>query len=266
MTAAGTGRTVIAVVPRGTGASEPSLACPELEGVPAPADAASLDSAAWRDALDAAVRGCRERLTASGVDVGAYGLEEQAADLESIRKGLGIDRWLVRTIGDDSRLALELIRRYPDHVAGAVLVRPSFPRRPTRARPPPTLRSSIGALASMCAGDAFCAGRYRSPDDALRRGDAGTGRRAGDAGAALDARHDRLDRVVPSRLDRIAAGDLAWPLAQLADRGWCLGSSSAARPRPDPPAVVSSRPPASTAHGRQRRRGRRHGRSVGGHL
>ena len=126
-TARSLGRPVIGVAARGTGASEPSLGCPELESVATPADPAEMAGAAWRGTLADAVRGCRDRLTAAGIDVTAYGLAQQAADLESIRQALGVDRWMVRTFGDDSRLALELIRRYPDHVAGVVLVGPSFP-------------------------------------------------------------------------------------------------------------------------------------------
>lgn len=216
-------RPVIGVMPRGTGLSDPSLACPELESVETPPASASLDDPTWRESLAAAVRSCRDRLTADGIDVEAYGLAQQAADLESIGKGLGVDRWLVRTDGDDSRLALELIRWYPDRVAGVVMTRPAFPGDDPAAVTDDGIRSSIANLASLCAADAFCSARYRAPDDAFS-----AAMRAPGAGLVARAIRSTLSTsgsvaAAPSRLDRIAGGDLAWPNAQLAARGWCLG-------------------------------------------
>jgi pimeloyl-ACP methyl ester carboxylesterase len=222
-TARSLGRPVIGVAARGTGASEPSLGCPELEAVPTPADPVEMAGPAWRETLAGAVRGCRERLTATGIDVTAYGLAQQAADLESIRQGLGVDRWMVRTFGDDSLLALELIRRYPDHVAGVVLLGPSFPgENPVQA----TLQAvpaSVEALTALCDADEFCAGRYRRPSDvyaaAMRGEDASVVARAVRstlAGSATAA-------TLPSHLDQVAAGDIAWASDLLVARGWCLG-------------------------------------------
>jgi len=217
------GRPVIGVAARGTGASEPSLACPELETVATPGDPAEMTGAAWRGTLADAVRGCRERLTAAGIDVNAFGLAQQAADLESIRMALGVDRWLARTFGDDSRLALELIRRYPDHIAGIVLVNPSFPGEDPAQVTQEAVPGSIEALTALCDADQFCAGRYRRPSDAYAAAMRGED-------AALVARAVRstlagssTPATLPSHLDQVAAGDVAWASDLLVARGWCLG-------------------------------------------
>lgn len=222
-TAGSLGRPVIGVVARGTGASEPSLGCPELESVATPADPAEMAGAAWRGTLADAVRGCRDRLRAAGIDVTAYGLAQQAADLESIRQALGVDRWWVRTFGDDSRLALELIRSYPDHVAGVVLVGPSFPGENPAQVTSQAVPASVEALTALCDADEFCAGRYRRPGDAyaaaMRGEDASIVARAFRstlAGSATAA-------ALPSHLDQVAAGDIAWASDLLVARGWCLG-------------------------------------------
>ena len=217
------GRPVIGVAARGTGASEPSLACPELEAVATPADPAEMAGAAWRETLAGAVRGCRDRLTAAGIDVTAYGLAQQAADLESIRLALGVDRWMVRTFGDDSLLALELIRRYPDHVLGVVLVGPSFPGENPAQVTLQAVPASVEALTALCDADQFCAGRYRRPGDAyaaaMREEDASVVARAVRATLAGSASAAAL----PSHLEQVAAGDISWATDLLAAQGWCLG-------------------------------------------
>ena len=201
------GRPVIGVAARGTGASEPSLGCSELESVATPADPAEMAGTAWRGTLADAVRGCRDRLTSAGIDVTAYGLAQQAADLESIRQALGIDRWIVRTFGDDSRLALELIRRYPEHVAGVVMIGPSFPGENPAQATVQALPASVEALTALCDADQFCSGRYRRPSDAyataIRGEDAlvvARAVRSTMAGSATAA-------ALPSHLDQVAAGD-----------------------------------------------------------
>ena len=225
-TAESIGRLVIGVVPRGRAPSEPSLACTELESVEQTASGASVLDPAWRASLGDAVRPCRERLATAGIDIEAYGLAEQAADVESIRRGLGVDRWLIRTVGNDSRLAVEVLRRYPDGVAAAVLVGPSFPGNDPDRDAAEALPASIEALAALCAGDAFCAGRYRPPDEAwaaaMDRLDPGSATLAAQALRSALATPE-LVAGLPSRLERLAAGDLAWPEVELATRGWCLG-------------------------------------------
>jgi pimeloyl-ACP methyl ester carboxylesterase len=228
--ARGIGRPVIGVAARGTGASEPSLACPELETVATPGDPADMAGAAWRETLSDAVQGCRERLTAAGIDITAFGLAQQAADLESIRKALGVDRWLVRTFGDDSRLALELIRRYPDHVAGVVLVNPSFPGEDPAQVTYEAVPASIEALTAVCDADPFCAGRYRRPSEAYA-----AAMRGEDAVLVARAVRSTLAgpttaATLPSHLDQVAAGDIGWASDLLVTRGWCLGYQFACSP------------------------------------
>ena len=116
----------------------------------------------------------------------------------------------MRTFGDDSRLALELIRRYPDHVAGIVLVNPSFPGEDPAQVAQEAVPASIEALTALCDADQFCSGRYGRPSDAY-----GAAMRGEDA--ALVARAVRstlagstMAATLPSHLDRVAAGDIAW--------------------------------------------------------
>jgi hypothetical protein len=76
---------------RGTGASVPSPACPEVDGAALLA-APSRDVAARRRSLGE-VAACRARLRQEGVDLRAYDYAEMAADLADLRRALGIGSW-----------------------------------------------------------------------------------------------------------------------------------------------------------------------------
>lgn len=230
---------IVAVSLRGTGLTDKSLACTELAAPGGSTAPSSLAQAGFRDAVVAAARQCRERLVATGVDLSAYSLLEEAADLESIRRALGIDQWIVRARGREAGLALELMRRYPAGVVGVVFLDPIFP---SSADPSPSgaLDGSIAVLTDLCAADTFCATQYRPPTEAfnsitakLSGGPvdivAGDGRVDVDASVVRAALGDALAGytslgAVPSQLDRMANGDLRWPVQRLVDRGWCLGS------------------------------------------
>jgi pimeloyl-ACP methyl ester carboxylesterase len=243
---------IIAVEPRGTGAGASSLACPEVDAESAASPTGWLSDPVFRGSLEHAIRGCRDRLIASGVDVSAYDLPQVAADLESIRAGLGIERWIVRARGPEVRVALELVRRYPASVAGVVLVDPALSADGEAQAA--SLDVAVRELTQMCAADDFCATQYRRPSDAFASilARLATGPAVvvvdGPARASVTVQVDQaLVRAavaeaisgtstvgtLPSRLDRMASGDLAWPAERLVSRGWCLGSGLVCSPAID---------------------------------
>jgi hypothetical protein len=112
---------------RGLDRSDPNLGCPEIADLDvASAEAASHD-AAFTSQFVAAVAACRARLTASGIDVARYGVEDAAADLEDLRVALGIDSWLLDTKGDASVYTFAYLRHWPEHVGQVVIDSPRFP-------------------------------------------------------------------------------------------------------------------------------------------
>lgn len=90
---------------RGTGFSEPSLNCPEMD----------------EDAETDAVAACRDRLLDEGVDLTAYTSRESAADIEALRVALGYDQINLYGISYGTRLALTMMRDYPDAIRAVVL-------------------------------------------------------------------------------------------------------------------------------------------------
>lgn len=151
-----TGRTVYLVDQRGTGLSGASLACPEVDAATLTTLSLPSTDARGTEAILAAVRACRQRLTAEGIDLSAYGLRESALDVEDLRIALGHDAWNVIGFGSASRLALEVARVAPGGVRTAVLDSPVLPQGPSPLFNAEATRSAIAELGEACAADAAC--------------------------------------------------------------------------------------------------------------
>jgi pimeloyl-ACP methyl ester carboxylesterase len=106
-------REVIFVDQRGTHRADPRVGCPGWEQFQY--DAVGLPFAAESTtAADAAsLKECREKWVAAGVDLAAYNSTENAADIADLRVALGIDTWNVYGVSYGSKLALILLRDYP---------------------------------------------------------------------------------------------------------------------------------------------------------
>jgi pimeloyl-ACP methyl ester carboxylesterase len=91
-------RDLVVLDQRGTGYSEPSLAC---------------HGERW----DA----CRRRLVTAGVDLAAYNSLENARDVNDVRVALGYARANLQAGSYGTRLALEVMRRFPHTIRAAVL-------------------------------------------------------------------------------------------------------------------------------------------------
>ena len=106
---------------RGTGYSQPSLACPGyvdlslelLDELLSPEEATER----YLDMLAT----CRERLVDEGVDFSAYHSAASAADVNDLRRALGYDEWNLYGISYGTRLALTVMRDYPEGVRSVVL-------------------------------------------------------------------------------------------------------------------------------------------------
>jgi pimeloyl-ACP methyl ester carboxylesterase len=115
-------RDVILVDTRGTGIAKPRLGCPELDRAEVRAfySGRSINSRAlpiYRQAL----AHCRDRLTAKGIDLAAFTSAESAADLESLRRALGVHRWNLLAFSADGVLALTYMRLYPQSLRSVIL-------------------------------------------------------------------------------------------------------------------------------------------------
>ncbi|HEX8674880.1 MAG TPA: alpha/beta fold hydrolase, partial [Longimicrobium sp.] len=69
----------------------------------------------------AAIRACRERLLARGINPARYATADAVMDAEAVRGALGYERVNLLGISYGTRVALEFLRRYPHHVRTATL-------------------------------------------------------------------------------------------------------------------------------------------------
>ena len=106
---------------RGTGYSLPRLDCPERDALTPTLLAGSLSAdAALQMTVDAFHR-CRDRLVSQGIDLSAYNSAASAADINDLRLALGYDQ--LNLYGDSygTRLALTVMRDFPQAVRSVVL-------------------------------------------------------------------------------------------------------------------------------------------------
>ena len=115
-------RDLVLVDTRGTGFSTPRLGCPELDQAEVDAFYAgpTVNSRAGR-IYARALSDCRARLVGAGIDPAAYDTTESAADLEALRRALGVHRWNLLAISADGNLGLTYLRMFPGGIRSAVI-------------------------------------------------------------------------------------------------------------------------------------------------
>ncbi len=154
-------RDIVLVDTRGTGLSEPRLGCPELDRAEVRAFYAPPTINSQAATIETrALTGCWNRLVDAGVDPSAYTTAQSAADLEALRKALGVDQWNLLAISADGQLGLTYMRLFPDGIRSAIIdsgistqVRwgPDFDRGVVRM---------LNSVFAGCAADARCDARF----------------------------------------------------------------------------------------------------------
>ncbi len=118
------GRRVVVVDQRGIGMSKPALDCSKFFKpddwhrilLSVDADASNLDKLQRKNVL-----ACRSALISKGIDLSAYNTVESAADIDDLRKKLGIARWVLYGVSYGTKLALEVMDTYPEGISAAIL-------------------------------------------------------------------------------------------------------------------------------------------------
>lgn len=138
------GRTVILFDQRGTGFALPSLNCWELE---------LLED-------DDPVAACRDRLLDEGIDLQMYNTAASAADVNELVKALGYDQVDLWGISYGTRLALTIMRDFPEIVRSAVLDSVYAPETDDLQVQIIGFMDAMDWLFERCAADAGCAAAY----------------------------------------------------------------------------------------------------------
>jgi pimeloyl-ACP methyl ester carboxylesterase len=153
-------RDVILLDQRGTGLSQPSLACKETTALDYRTLDQHLSLQRQADLQLQAAQQCRARLVASGIDLNAYNILEDAADVADLRVALGYPALDLYGVSWGTRLALTVMRTHPQGIRSVIL----------DSVEPPTVNAVTGPLASSarvfgvlfqgCAADPACNAAY----------------------------------------------------------------------------------------------------------
>ena len=141
---------------RGTGFSEPSLACPEftdalwdlLDGDPSADESVRTQRAA--------VDSCREGWLDDGVDLSQYNSADSASDVADLRVALGIEEWDLYGVSYGTRLALTIMRDHPDGIRSAILDSTYPPEIDGVSNIPASADRAFQQLFAACVADLLC--------------------------------------------------------------------------------------------------------------
>jgi pimeloyl-ACP methyl ester carboxylesterase len=151
---------------RGTGFSDPSLRCPEKFAADIAALEQHLSSQDTTAAEQQALRVCYTRLTQAGAHLAAYTTANDAADVHDLLVALGIPHASLWGGSYGTRLALEVMRAYPDRI-GSVVLDSTFPPQENSYVTASVYRAQdLLRIADLCAAQAAC---HRDHPDTLGR-------------------------------------------------------------------------------------------------
>ncbi|MBF6599393.1 MAG: alpha/beta fold hydrolase [Dehalococcoidia bacterium] len=145
---------------RGTGASRPSLACPEVNTAFRAALAADIRGEAQSTGAAAALRACRDRLARDGVDFAAYSSAESAADIADLMQALGYRQYNIYGLSYGTRLALETMRNRPQRIRSVILDSTLPPQAPAEAAAAANFERALKTLVAGCRAEPACAAAY----------------------------------------------------------------------------------------------------------
>jgi len=150
-------RDLVFVDQRGTGYSGP-ISCPELFEVVNRMFYEGTPEEERREEVRREIRECRERITTSGVDLGAYHSATSARDLAELRVALGYDEWNLYGASYGTRLALVTMRDVPQGLRSVILEAAIPPNAPEQRLT--NYDRALGELFAACAADPECAAEY----------------------------------------------------------------------------------------------------------
>ncbi|MCA6091083.1 alpha/beta hydrolase [Streptomyces sp. SCA3-4] len=153
-------RELIVMAQRGNLHGQPHLACPEIDRFNAKAVGLPYAAPSTERLLLDAVKTCRDRLTADGIDLSSYNTTENAADFADLRTALGIPSWNVYGYSYGSDLALTYLRRHPRGIRAVAIDSVAPPRTTVLPVTWRSAREGIGNLFEACAAEPRCKSRY----------------------------------------------------------------------------------------------------------
>lgn len=160
-------RDVIFFDQRGTGYSEPFLDCPEVSENMADMLDQRLRSDDWLQDRAAAFLACRQRLVGEGIDLSVYNSAASAADVNDLRQVLGYEQVNLLGVSYGSRLALTVMRDFPEALRSVILDSPLPLQVDMIVDIGPNFQGSLDLLFERCATEEACAAAYPDLESTL---------------------------------------------------------------------------------------------------
>lgn len=145
---------------RGSAYGQPELGCGEYEQfLWRIAEERPDQDEAERLAVEAA-RACRDEYVGQGIDLSAYNSAQSAADVDDLRRALGYEQVNLYGISYGSRLALTVMRDYPEHVRSVILDSVYPPQVDLYSSQAANAERALNVLLGNCAADPACSAAY----------------------------------------------------------------------------------------------------------
>ncbi|HMP39148.1 MAG TPA: alpha/beta fold hydrolase [Roseiflexaceae bacterium] len=144
---------------RGTGFSEPSLACGEITELGFELLDKDIPSAEANQLFTAAALRCRDRLAGEGINLAMYNSVASAADVADLRIAMGYAEWNLLGVSYGTRLALTTMRNHPQGIRSVVLDS-SVPLQSREVETPANMQRAFRTLFDGCAAASSCAAAY----------------------------------------------------------------------------------------------------------
>ena len=145
---------------RGAKYNEPGLDCKDLTGLAWGLAAKDLISRESDDRLVQRVLECHDDLLNQGIDLTAYNTVENAADVDDLRRALGYEQVNLYGTSYGTRLALTVMRYYPDSVRSAILDSVYPPDVHLFVEDGTNIHRAFQQVWESCAADWYCSTTY----------------------------------------------------------------------------------------------------------
>lgn len=150
---------LIMVDQRGTGYSQPSLQCPELVNLQYQTDV-NPPAQQQADEQNQQIDVCHKRLVAQGINLNDYTTLSDAADIHDVIGALGYKQVDLYGVSYGTRLALEIMRSYPQGVRSVVLDSTVPAQSHLLLSVPGSTARVFNTLFQGCAADPHCNATY----------------------------------------------------------------------------------------------------------
>src|SRR5437764_3595277 len=153
-------RALVLLDQRGTGLSQPSLACKETTALDYRTLGQHLSRQRQADLQVQAAQQCRARLVAAGINLNAYTTPADAADVAALRGALGYRALNLYGVSYGTRLALTVMRTHPQGIRSVILDSVEPPGVNAITSPLASTTRAFAVLFNSCAADTACAAAF----------------------------------------------------------------------------------------------------------